>query len=82
MWHSRCAYLLAALLALLASYPYLQEVVAGRVALGVVNVGVIVAETVRLARVINDALDIVATAIALNPMGNDSTTNEPDKQAA
>jgi hypothetical protein len=45
-------------------------------------VGVIVAETVRLARVINDALDIVATAIALNPMSSDSTTNEPNKQAA
>jgi len=43
MWHSRCAYLLAALLALLASYPYLQEVVAGRVALGVVNVAIMIA---------------------------------------
>jgi hypothetical protein len=39
----RCAYLLVALLALLAIYPYLQEVVAGRVALGIINVAIMIA---------------------------------------
>jgi hypothetical protein len=39
----RCAYLLAALLALLAIYPYLQDTLAGRLALGVINVTIMVA---------------------------------------
>ena len=38
----RCAYLLAALLALLAIYPYLQDLVTGRVALGVLNVAILI----------------------------------------
>ena len=39
----RCAVLLAALLALLAIYPYLQDSLPGRVALGIVNVTIMVA---------------------------------------
>jgi cellulose synthase/poly-beta-1,6-N-acetylglucosamine synthase-like glycosyltransferase len=58
------------------------EVAGVGVALGIVNVGVIVAETVRLARVINDSLDIVANAIALNPMPGGAAAPEPSKQAA
>jgi cellulose synthase/poly-beta-1,6-N-acetylglucosamine synthase-like glycosyltransferase len=52
------------------------------VALGVVNLGVIVAETVRLARVMYDALDIVATSIALKPMNGVAPSAEPSQQAA
>jgi hypothetical protein len=52
------------------------------VALGVVNLGVIAAETVRLARIIQDALDIVANAIALRPMNGHTSAAEPDQQAA
>jgi hypothetical protein len=36
----------------------------------------------RLARIINDALDIVANAIALKPVGGASPTAEPTPQAA
>ena len=39
----RCAWLLAALLVLLAIYPYLQGLVAGRIALGVINVTIMIA---------------------------------------
>jgi hypothetical protein len=39
----RCAYLLAALLALLVIYPFLQDAVAGRYALGIVNVTLMLA---------------------------------------
>ncbi len=39
----RCVYLLAALLALLAIYPYLQDLVTGRIALGVLNVAILIA---------------------------------------
>jgi hypothetical protein len=39
----RCAYLLAALMALLAIYPYLLDTVPGRVVLGLVNVSIMVA---------------------------------------
>ncbi len=52
------------------------------VALGVVNVAVIVMETVRLARVMYDALDIVANAIALRPLNGAAAPAEPSQQAA
>jgi cellulose synthase/poly-beta-1,6-N-acetylglucosamine synthase-like glycosyltransferase len=52
------------------------------VALGVVNLAVIVAETVRLARIIYDALDIVANGIALKPMNGVAPSAEPRQQAA
>jgi hypothetical protein len=58
------------------------EVAGVGVALGIVNLGVIVTETVRLARIINDALDIVANAIALKPMQGAPVTAEPSEQAA
>ncbi|HSV08633.1 MAG TPA: hypothetical protein VLI07_19100, partial [Candidatus Binatus sp.] len=38
-------------------------------ALGVVNLGVIVAENIRLGRILNDTLDIVAAQIGLRPLG-------------
>ena len=68
MWHSRCAYLLAALLALLAIYPYLQEVVAGRVALGIVNVTIMIAAIAAASRSrvpLSTAAILGAIAIAL-----------------
>ena len=58
------------------------EVAGVGVALGIVNLGVIVTESVRLARIINDALDIVANAIALKPMQAASEAAEPSEQAA
>jgi hypothetical protein len=45
------------------------EITGVGLALGVVNLGVIVAENLRLGRVLNDALDIVATRITLRPLG-------------
>src|SRR5262249_58978365 len=38
-------------------------------ALGVVNLAVIVAENIRLGRILNDTLDIVAGQIGLRPIG-------------
>jgi hypothetical protein len=58
------------------------EVAGVGVALGIANVGVIVAESIRLARIVSDALDIVATAIALKPMNGAPATFEPSRQAA
>ncbi len=52
------------------------------VALGIVNLGVIVTESVRLARIIGDSLDIVANAIALKPMHGAPVAAEPSQQAA
>ena len=52
------------------------------VALGIVNLGVIVTETVRLARILSDALDIVANAIALKPMHGAPVAAEASEQAA
>jgi hypothetical protein len=52
------------------------------VALGIVNLGVIVTEMVRLARIIYDALDIVANGIALKPMNGVAPNAEPSQQAA
>ena len=45
------------------------EVTGVGAALGLVNLAVIVAENVRLGRILNDALDIVAARIALHPLG-------------
>src|SRR5438477_1899137 len=45
------------------------EVTGVGVALGIVTFGVIVAENVRLGRILNDTLDIVASRIALRPLG-------------
>jgi hypothetical protein len=64
----RCAYLLVALLGLLAIYPYLQDLVAGRVALGVINVAVMVAAIAATSRSrlpLPTALILGAIAIAL-----------------
>jgi hypothetical protein len=60
----------------------LPELAGVGVALGVVNLAVIAAETVRLARIIQDALDIVANAIALRPMNGSTSAAEPGQQAA
>jgi hypothetical protein len=45
------------------------EITGVGVALGLVNLGVIVAENVRLSRVLNDTLDIVASGLGLRPLG-------------
>jgi hypothetical protein len=66
--HSRCAYLLAALLGLLAIYPYLQAIVAGRAALGVINVTIMIAAIAATSRSrlpLPTALGLGALAIAL-----------------
>jgi len=49
------------------------------VALGVVNLGVIVAENLRLGRILNDTLDIVAGRIGLHGLG---AAGAPRVQAA
>src|SRR5207244_3903131 len=48
---------------------HIPEIIGVGAALGLVNLGVIVAENVRLGRILNDALDIVAARIALHPLG-------------
>jgi len=59
------------------------EVAGVGVALGIVNLAVIVAESLRLARVVNDSLDIVATSIALHPLnGTKESASEPPSLAA
>jgi cellulose synthase/poly-beta-1,6-N-acetylglucosamine synthase-like glycosyltransferase len=69
-------------LAALAGYAFAVPEVAGvGAALGVVNLGVIVAETFRLARIINDALDIAANTVALRAM-NDSPATDAERDAA
>jgi cellulose synthase/poly-beta-1,6-N-acetylglucosamine synthase-like glycosyltransferase len=60
----------------------LPEIAGIGVALGIVNLGVIVTETLRLARVMYDALDIVATGIALKPLNGEAPAPEPSQQAA
>src|SRR5438132_7796616 len=45
------------------------EVIGVGAALGIVTLGVIVAENVRLGRILNDTLDIVAARIVLHPLG-------------
>jgi hypothetical protein len=47
-----------------------------------VNLCVIATETLRLARVLYDALDTVAHAIALKPMNGVAPSDEPSQQAA
>src|SRR5213076_340994 len=49
---------------------YLPEITGVGAALGIVNLGVIVAENLRLGRTLNDTLDIVAGRIALRPLGS------------
>jgi hypothetical protein len=58
------------------------EVAGVGVALGVVNLGVIAAETLRLRRILTDAMDIVANAIALRPMHGGEVAAAPAQQAA
>jgi hypothetical protein len=58
------------------------EVAGVGVALGVVNLAVIIAESFRLARILNDALDIVARSIALKPMHGEVSATEPTTQQA
>ena len=50
-------------------------------ALGIVNLGVIIAETYRLARIINETLDIAANSVALRPLNGDHQ-QEPEREAA
>jgi glycosyltransferase involved in cell wall biosynthesis len=50
----------------------LPEITGVGVALGLVNLGVIVAENVRLGRILNDTIDIAAGQIALRPVGPDA----------
>ncbi len=47
---------------------YLPEITGVGAALGIVNLGVIVTENLRLGRILNDTLDIVASRIALRPL--------------
>src|SRR3989449_6225707 len=49
---------------------YLPEITGVGAALGIVNLGVIVTENLRLGRTLNDTLDIVAGRIALRPLGS------------
>jgi hypothetical protein len=56
------------------------EVIGVCAALGVVTLAVIVGENVRLARILNDTLDIVAERIALRPLRSGS--QPPRAQAA
>jgi hypothetical protein len=58
------------------------EVAGVGVAIGVVNLAVIIAESFRLARILNDALDIVARSIALKPMHGEVSAAEPTTQQA
>jgi glycosyltransferase involved in cell wall biosynthesis len=71
------AYVIAVGSGLLFGVP---EVTGVGAALGIVNLGVIVAENARLGRILNDTLDIVAGRIALRPLGNAAET--PRAQAA
>ena len=61
------AYVIAVIAGLVFGVPEITGVGA---ALGIVNLGVIVAENARLGRILNDTLDIVAGNIALRPLGN------------
>ncbi len=47
---------------------YLPEITGVAAALGIVNLGVIIAENLRLGRILNDTLDIAASRIALRPL--------------
>jgi cellulose synthase/poly-beta-1,6-N-acetylglucosamine synthase-like glycosyltransferase len=60
----------------------LPELAGVGVALGIVNLGVIVTENLRLARVMYDALDVVATGIALKPLNGEASAPEPTTQQA
>jgi len=60
-------YLIAVVCGLLFAVP---EITAVGIALGIVNLGVIAAENVRLGQTLNDTLDIVAGRIALRPLGS------------
>ena len=66
------AYVIAVVCGLLFGVP---EVTGVGAALGIVNLGVIVAENARLGRILNDTLDIVAGRIALRPLGNATETS-------
>jgi cellulose synthase/poly-beta-1,6-N-acetylglucosamine synthase-like glycosyltransferase len=72
------AFGLAVLCGLLFGVP---EVTGVGAALGIVNLGVIVAENLRLGGVINDTLDIAAAGVALNPL-EDAGATEPAREAA
>jgi hypothetical protein len=63
-------YTIAVVCGLLFSVP---EVTSAGIALGLVSVGVVVSENFRLARILQETLDLVATRIALRPMGGDAS---------
>jgi hypothetical protein len=56
------------------------EITGVGVALGIVNLGVIIAENLRLGEVLNDALDITAGRIGLRPLGGPAAA--PEARAA
>jgi hypothetical protein len=51
----------------------IPEVIGVGAALGLVNLGVIVSENVRLARILNDTYDIVAEGLGLRPVNGGGT---------
>src|SRR5262249_60491004 len=51
----------------------IPEIIGVGAALGLVNLGVIVSENVRLARILNDTYDIVAAALGLRPVNGGGT---------
>jgi hypothetical protein len=57
------------------------EITAVGGALGLVNLAVVVAENVRLGRIMNDTFDIVAANIGLRPVNGSGNPSEPKKAA-
>jgi hypothetical protein len=58
------------------------EITSAGLALGLVNLGVIVAENLRLAGTLNDTLDIVAGTIGLRPIGQPAGEEKATTRAA
>lgn len=64
---------------------HVPEITSVALALGAVNLGVIMGETLRLARIVGDSFDIVAANIGLKPLGqrpDDDSKPEPAAAAA
>jgi len=53
---------------------HVPEITGVGAALGIVNLGVVVAENLRLGRILNDTLDIVAGRIALRPLSGEAAS--------
>ena len=56
----------------------IPEVIGVGAALGLVNLGVIVSENVRLARILNDTYDIVAEGLGLRPVNGGGTVTSAE----